>query len=70
MTNQPDDDSLHPIRFVCERYNVVGRTIARWELDEQLGFPKPTIIRTRRYWREADLVAWERAQAVRRTAAA
>jgi hypothetical protein len=71
MTNHhQSDDSLHPARFVCERYKIVGRTLSRWELDEKLGFPKPTIIRTRRYWREDELVAWERAHAVRRTAAA
>jgi hypothetical protein len=62
MTTQPDD-TLHPVRFVCERYNVVGRTISRWEDDTKLGFPKPTVIRNRRYWREAELVAWERSQA-------
>jgi hypothetical protein len=62
MTSQPDN-ALHPARFVCLRNNIVSRTLARWELDEKLGFPKPTIIRTRRYWREADLVAWERSQA-------
>jgi hypothetical protein len=41
----------------------VGRTLSRWELDEKLGFPKPTVIRKRRYWREDELIAWERSQA-------
>jgi hypothetical protein len=62
MTSRPDN-LLHPARFVCERYNIVSRTLARWELDEKLDFPKPTVIRTRRYWREDELVAWERSQA-------
>ena len=68
MTSQPDN-ALHPARFVCQRYQIVGRTLARWELDEKLGFPKPTIIRTRRYWREDELVAWERSQAAKARAA-
>jgi hypothetical protein len=62
MTNQLDDP-FHPARFVCGRYNIVGRTLSRWEGDEKLGFPKPTVIRNRRYWREAELVAWERSPA-------
>jgi hypothetical protein len=62
MTSQPDN-ALHPARFVCERYKIVGRTLARWELDEELGFPKPIVIRTRRYWREDELATWERSKA-------
>jgi hypothetical protein len=64
MTDHPDD-TLQPARFVCERYKIVGRTLSRWEGDENLGFPKPTVIRNRRYWREGELVAWERSQASR-----
>jgi hypothetical protein len=61
MTNQPDD-SLYPARFVCKRYKIVGRTLSRWEDDEKLGFPKATVIRNRRYWREGELIAWERSK--------
>jgi hypothetical protein len=68
MTTE-QDDSLHPARFVCARYQIVGRTLSRWEVDEKLGFPKPTVIRKRRYWREAELVAWERSQASKARAA-
>lgn len=29
---------------------VSGMTLWRWLHDESLGFPKPTVIRNRRYW--------------------
>ena len=32
-----------------------------------LGFPAPVWVRGRRYWREADLIAWERAQPARKS---
>jgi predicted DNA-binding transcriptional regulator AlpA len=37
-------------------------TIWRWLQDEKLAFPKPTYIARRRYWREADIIAWLDAQ--------
>jgi predicted DNA-binding transcriptional regulator AlpA len=49
------------------RYSIVSRTISRWEHDKQLGFPKPLIIRGRRYWSEAALENWELKQAVAKT---
>ena len=44
-----------PTREVMARYGVCDRTIDRWLADPKLCFPKPKIIRKRRYWDEADL---------------
>ena len=56
-------DNLIPAPHVCGRYNRNERTLDRWLKDEGLGFPRPIYIKNRRYFREAELVAWERAQA-------
>ena len=50
---------------VRARYGVTDMTVHRWLKNADLGFPRPTYINRRRYWREADLVAWERARAGR-----
>lgn len=52
-----------PTRGVCMRYGVCDRTVARWERDEELAFPRPTIINNRKYFDEDELTAWDRAQA-------
>jgi predicted DNA-binding transcriptional regulator AlpA len=51
-----------PTRLVKARYNIVERTIDRWLASPELHFPRPLRIRRRRYWREADLVEWERSR--------
>ena len=34
-----------------------------WLKDPTIGFPQPTMrVKDRRYWLEADLIAWERTQ--------
>jgi predicted DNA-binding transcriptional regulator AlpA len=48
-----------PARYLRERYRVSDMTIWRWLRDENLGFPKPTLINRRRYWILADLEDWE-----------
>jgi DNA-binding transcriptional MerR regulator len=45
-------------RSLCERYDVVGRTIDRWV--EQGILPPPIIINRRRYWDEQELEQRER----------
>jgi hypothetical protein len=47
---------------VARRYTKTRRTIERWERDPELNFPKPLIIRGRKYRDEAELAAWERAR--------
>jgi predicted DNA-binding transcriptional regulator AlpA len=49
--------------------NISDMTLWRWLQDPELGFPEPLIIQRRRYWRLADIEAWERAQASRPKAA-
>jgi predicted DNA-binding transcriptional regulator AlpA len=38
-------------------------TVWRWLRDPYLGFPQPIYLGKRRYWRLADLEAWERSRA-------
>jgi predicted DNA-binding transcriptional regulator AlpA len=63
------NEILAPANSVEKRYQKCGRTIKRWLDDPELEFPKPIYIRRRRYWREADLINWERAQASKSRAA-
>ncbi|WP_245581918.1 helix-turn-helix transcriptional regulator [Phyllobacterium phragmitis] len=53
---------------VRSRYHVTDMTLWRWLQNPDLDFPKPTIINRRRYFPEADLIAWERKQAGRNAA--
>jgi predicted DNA-binding transcriptional regulator AlpA len=62
-------DTLIPGPKVSKRYNRSDKTLDRWLADKELGFPRPIVIRNRRYFREAELVAWERAQAGKSKAA-
>lgn len=46
---------------VRARYSGVSdMSLWRWLHDEELGFPQPIRINGRRFWREQDLIAWER----------
>lgn len=44
------------VRKICG--NISDMTLWRWLDNEALNFPKPIYIGRRRYWREADVVAW------------
>jgi hypothetical protein len=44
---------------VATRYNVNPRTIARWEADPYMGFPKSREIRKRHYTDERELDAYD-----------
>jgi hypothetical protein len=57
-----------PTRHVCQRFNVCDRTIARWQIDPDLEFPRPIIVNGRKYFDEDELSRWERAQASRQRA--
>lgn len=52
-------------RQTRERYSVSEMSLHRWLKNSNLNFPKPIYINRRRYWRESDLIEWERAQAGR-----
>ncbi|KEP68010.1 prophage CP4-57 regulatory [Thioclava dalianensis] len=49
------------VRMMCG--DVSDMTIWRWLHDAELDFPKPIYIARRRYWREAEVLAWLDAQA-------
>lgn len=57
-----------PARKVWERYGITSMTLWRWVREERMGFPAPIYLGRFRFWRLADLEAWERAQPRRRAA--
>jgi len=58
-----DTGDLLPDKAVAERYSVCSRTIARWDRQPDLGFPKPIRINDRKYRRRHELEVWERERA-------
>lgn len=58
----PNDGGYLPARNVWERYGVTSMTLWRWLNDPAMGFPQPVYFGRYRYWRAADLEAWERAK--------
>lgn len=46
-------------RQVRERYQISAMSLWRWLRDDALGFPKPTVIRNRRYFEVRALDAWD-----------
>jgi predicted DNA-binding transcriptional regulator AlpA len=48
-----------PARAVWERYSVSSMTLYRWLASAGMGFPPPIYLGRFRYWRLADLHAWE-----------
>jgi hypothetical protein len=61
--NTAADGPRLPASKVWKRYGVTDRTLDRWLAKESLGFPKPLLINKRRYFREAELIDWERSRA-------
>lgn len=57
--NSPEGRML-PVRQVCARYGICHRTVDRW-LDRGI-LPSPMRINRYRYWRESDLLQFERAR--------
>jgi hypothetical protein len=49
--------------------DVSPNTVLRWRHDEDLGFPAPTKVNGRNYWRAADLKRWQDEQAAKQNAA-
>jgi hypothetical protein len=57
---QSDNEEWFGTRQVRARYNhVCTRTIDRWIINPNLGFPQPTLINGRRFWRIQELRRWE-----------
>jgi predicted DNA-binding transcriptional regulator AlpA len=57
-----DRQTYLPAGAVRTRYGVSDMSLWRWLRDERLGFPQPTRINNRRYWKIAELEAWEASQ--------
>ena len=53
-------ERMLPMGQICKRYGVTDRTIDRWL--ERGVLPAPIRINRFRYWRESDLVQFERKQ--------
>lgn len=68
MAEHPISPAFLPARLVAARYAMTIRSLDRWTDDGRLGFPAPVYLGRMRFWRIADLEAWERAQADRNAA--
>ena len=55
-------DAMLTARKTKQRYGIADRTLDRWLADPKLGFPRPVVINTKRYFRVRDLMVWERAR--------
>lgn len=60
MTTHDDERSLVPTREVVRRYGVTDRTLAAWTARRETEFPLPVVVNGRKFWRRAELEAWER----------
>jgi predicted DNA-binding transcriptional regulator AlpA len=58
-SNKIATDGYLPARGVWERYGVTSTSLYRWLVDEKSDFPHPFYIGRFRYWKIADLLAWE-----------
>jgi hypothetical protein len=57
------EDKLLSASQLRKRYgDISDMCLWRWLHDPELHFPRPLIIRKRRYWPTRNLEAWERAQ--------
>jgi len=54
-----------PAGAVRARYGVSDMSLWRWLRDEALGFPAPIRINRRRFWKLAELEAWEASRATK-----
>jgi predicted DNA-binding transcriptional regulator AlpA len=49
-----------PNKDVASRYGVTTRTIDNWLADDELGFPKPILINSRKLYPERELDEFDR----------
>lgn len=54
---------LMPARQVWQHFAISDRSLDRWLAAPNLAFPRPIVIRRRRYWRADEISAWERSRA-------
>ena len=55
-----DAEEWISIYQLAERLNRTTVTLRNWWLDESTGFPRPTLIRRKRYFRMSEIARWER----------
>jgi predicted DNA-binding transcriptional regulator AlpA len=55
-------ENFLPASSVWNRYGVTSMTIHRWLPDPDLQFPRPFYLGRFRFWRIAELEAWEAKQ--------
>lgn len=60
MKPEPESDLLITMRDAEKRYGVTKRSIEYWVADADLAFPKPRLLRRRRYFSLAELEKFER----------
>jgi hypothetical protein len=60
-----NDDTLIPTAKLRQRYGDVSHMWVVRRLADDPSFPRPIFLAGRRYWRLADLIAWERSAAAR-----
>lgn len=66
MADHVSPDPLIPAKELREIFGVSDMTIWRWLDDKRLNFPRPIVVRRRRYWRKSDIAEFQ----ARNTAAA
>jgi hypothetical protein len=54
-----------PSTKVCDRYGIDRRTLGRWQVDPDMGFPSPQIINGRNYFEEDELDSFDKSCARR-----
>lgn len=59
MRTPTDTPEFIPARLTAARYAVTIRTLDRWLADPTVGLPRPVYLGRLRFWRVADLAAWE-----------
>jgi predicted DNA-binding transcriptional regulator AlpA len=57
--NRIAESGYLPARAVWERYGITTMTLYRWIASVDLNFPRPVYLGRFRYWKIADLLAWE-----------
>ena len=55
-------ERLLPARQIWEHFGICSRTLSRWLAQGDLGFPRPIFVNGRRYWRLAEIEAWDHAR--------
>jgi hypothetical protein len=55
-----DDIRWLSTNTLAERFDKTTRTLGTWERTRPNGFPLPARVNGRKFWREDEIVAWEK----------